>query len=110
MKAAASTPDKLPVPVLCRYRLKPGKELEFGELLRKHWPTLHDLGLVTDEPAALERATDQAGNTAFIERFRWKTPAAIGSAHESVEVMTLWEPMGALCEDMEFWHVEALGG
>jgi hypothetical protein len=24
--------------------------------------------------------------------------------------MQLWEPMGALCEDMEFWEVEALDG
>jgi len=94
-----------PIPILCRYRLKPGAESEFAELLQQHWPLLHRLGLVTEAPAKVQRAGDKAGNVAFIEEFAWKDAQAPQSAHESVDVMRHWEPMGALCEDMEFWEV-----
>lgn len=95
------------VDILCRYRLKPGKEEAFAELLARHWPTLKELDLATDEPARILRAGDHAGNVAFIEMFAWKTPDSSQTAHETPEVMRLWEPMGALCEDMEFWEVRA---
>ena len=97
-----------PVDTLCRYRVAPGKQKEFEDLLAGHWRTLHDAGLTTDEPARLLRAGDKAGNVAFIERFSWKTGQSAQTAHETPEVMRLWEPMGALCQDMEFWHVEAV--
>ncbi len=98
-----------PVPVLCRYRIKPGKQQEFEDLLTRHWQTLLDVGLVTNEPARLFRADDKAGNVAFVETFSWATEDAAQTAHETTEVMRIWEPMGALCEDMEFWHVRPLG-
>lgn len=94
------------IPVLCRYRLKPGKETEFLTLLRKHWPTLQEAGLVAPQPARIQRGQDQRGNIAYIETFAWKDHNAIGAAHQSASVMKLWEPMGAFCEDMEFWHVQ----
>ena len=97
-----------PVDTLCRYHVKPGKQQEFEDLLARHWHTLHDAGLATDEPARLFRADDKAGNLAFIEMFSWRSGESAQTAHETPEVMRLWEPMGALCQDMEFWHVEAL--
>ncbi len=97
-----------PIETLCRYHVKPGMEQEFAGLLANHWQTLHTAGLATDEPARVLRAQDQAGNVAFIEMFSWKTDDAIKTAHETPAIMQLWEPMGALCEDMEFWHVEAV--
>ena len=97
-----------PVDILCRYHVKPGKQQEFKDLLARHWHTLNDAGLATDEPARLFRAKDKAGNIAFIEMFSWKTGESAQTAHETPEVMRLWEPMGALCQDMEFWDVQAL--
>ena len=97
-----------PVPILCRYRVKPGKQKEFEDLLAGHWTTLHESGLATDDPARVFRAGDKAGNIAFIEMFSWRTAASAQTAHETPAVMRLWEPMGALCQDMEFWHVEAI--
>ncbi|MCZ6507289.1 MAG: hypothetical protein O7A04_04470 [Acidobacteria bacterium] len=102
------TPKDHPIQILCRYRLKPGKEQEFERLLKRHWQSLFELGLASDQPARLLRGSDKAGNVAYIERFAWKSESSIASAHESPEVMQLWEPMGALCEDMEFWEVSAL--
>lgn len=101
-------PDSAPVDVLCRYRVKPGKEREFQQLLAGHWKVLHTAGLSTDEPARLLRAADRAGNVAFVEQFSWKNGASAGMAHETAAVMKVWEPMGALCEDMEFWQVGAI--
>ena len=50
------------------------------------------------------RVSVGAGNVAFVETFAWKSDDAARTAHETPEVMRLWEPMGALCADMEFWH------
>ena len=97
-----------PVDILCRYRVKSGHESEFQALLVKHWKVLHDAGLATDEPARLLRAADKAGNVAYIEQFSWLTDSSAQTANETPAVMQMWEPMGALCEDMEFWVVEAL--
>ena len=94
-----------PVEVICRYRIKPGKQQEFEDILVRHWQTLHDVGLTTDDPAQLWRGGDMAGNVAFVEIFSWKNADSSQTAHETPEVMRLWEPMGSLCEDMEFWHV-----
>jgi hypothetical protein len=99
-----------PIPVLCRYRVKPGMEKEFAALLREHWPTLQGAGLVGGQPAKVLRGEDQAGNIAYIETFAWKDAASIGAAHQSAAVMKMWEPMGALCLDMEFWHVQEIAG
>ena len=99
-----------PVEMLCRYRVKSARDNEFQALLVKHWKVLHDAGLATDEPARLLRAADKAGNVAYIEQFSWLTEGSAQTAHETPAVMQLWEPMGTLCEDMEFWEVEAFDG
>ncbi len=36
---------------ICTYRVREGARSEFVELLRKHWPALHDAGLATETPA-----------------------------------------------------------
>lgn len=97
-----------PVPVMCRYRIKPGQAEAFREILVRHWSALHQLGLTTDEPAQLWSGGDMAGNVAFFESFAWKTGESSQTAHETPGVMQLWEPMGALCDDMEFWNVQPL--
>jgi hypothetical protein len=95
-----------PIRMLCTYRIKKGQEAAFLRLLEKHWPTLHGLGLATPEPAQVLRGHDKAGGTVFIEMFSWKDATAPQTAHNTPEVMAVWEPMGALAEDMNFWMVE----
>jgi len=45
------------------YRVKGGKEDEFIALLRRHWPTLRDLGLVEGRPSPVYRGTGESGGT-----------------------------------------------
>jgi hypothetical protein len=100
--------------VLCLYRVTPGREDEFTGLLRRHWPTLRSLDLVTDDRPQHYRGEEPGGGPLFVEIFRWKSEEASGLAHEHPEVMAIWEPMDKLTErrdgrpNMEFPHVQPL--
>lgn len=95
-----------PVRMLCIYRIKKGNEDEFLRLLDRHWPALDGVGLVTAEPAQVLRGQDKAGNVFFVEQFSWKDPNSPHVAHQTPEVMAVWEPMGALTEGMDFVQVQ----
>jgi hypothetical protein len=105
---------KAPVNI-CRYQVKPGKEAEMERLLAVHWPALHKAGLVTDEPARVYRGLPSekpggehgAGST-YIEIMAWKNEKSPEIAHQSPDVMAVWEPMGAICENMDFPSFEPL--
>ena len=103
------------VTVICHYRVKPGKEAEMEALLAKHWPALASVGLVTDEPAVVYRGLPSGKPGArhgaagsYVEIFSWKDENASGIAHQTPEVMAVWEPMGAICEQMDFPAFEKL--
>jgi hypothetical protein len=111
---ASMTAKQRPINV-CTYKVKPGKEAEMERLLAAHWPTLHRVGLVTDEKAVVYRGlpSGKPGDThgassTYLEIFSWKDEKASGVAHQSPEVMAVWEPMGALCEHMDFPSFERL--
>jgi hypothetical protein len=102
--------------VICNYRVAQGNETAFESLLHKHWPTLHRLGLVNEEPAEHYKGVEQDnGQPIYFEIFHW-LDGAVERAHEHPEVMAIWEPMDQLCEarggkpGMEFPHVERLHG
>jgi hypothetical protein len=107
----------MPATVICHYRVARGNEARFEELLRKHWPTLHGLGLVTDDPPQQFKGNEQDnGEPIYFEIFNWHDGAA-ARAHEHPAVMAIWEPMDQLCEsrggkkpNMEFPHVRSLNG
>ena len=101
--------DSEPVSVLCIYRVKDGKADEFRALLEKHWTTLASVGLVSEEPARWYVAESKQQKKCFIEMFQWKDAKASDTAHELPEVMAIWEPMGTLTDDMEFFDIERLG-
>lgn len=94
--------------MLCLYRVKPGKEEEFKPLLKRHWDTLRTAGLATDAPAELLLGSTKEGKLTFIEMFKWKDYNSAGLAHQSPDVMALWQPMGELVDDMEFLALRAL--
>ena len=100
--------DTNPVSVLVIYRPKEGTEAQFLPILERHWPALDRLGLVTDEPARFWRATGKNGRTSFVEMFSWKDESSSDVAHQTPEVMAIWEPMGAILEDLQILHVEPL--
>src|SRR5580700_701858 len=81
------------------YKVKKGKDAEFRQLLAKHWPTLDRLGLVTSEPAKIWRGENIRSaheGSSWVEMFSWKEETGSDVAHQSPEVMKIWEPMGPL--------------
>ena len=102
----------MPNKVICQYRVAPGNEEKFETLLTDHWPTLHRLGLVTDDRSQHYKGAEQDDDKPiYFEIFDW-LDGAVDRAHERPEVMAIWEPMDSLCEsrdglpNMEFPHVE----
>ncbi len=94
---------------ICQYRVKPGHEAEMERLLAAHWPALRDAGLATDEPATVFKGlpSPQPGGPHgadrwYIEMFRWTSPDGPRIAHETPSIMAVWEPMGAICEHLDF--------
>ncbi len=97
-----------PISMLCIYRVTPGKEDQFEEILGRHWPTLDKTGLVSAEPARIFKGSTKDGKKSFIEMFQWKDENAPNIAHQTPEVMAIWEPMGALADGMEFIQIESV--
>ena len=91
---------------VCKFTVKKGKETEFAKLVARHYPAMSKLGLTAKEPHRIFKGTDhKSGRTVFIELFPWKDEQAPEQAHRMPEVMAIWEPMGALCDAMEFPNV-----
>src|SRR5262245_44494207 len=99
-----------PVPTLVIYRPKKGKEAEMQSVVENPRPLLDRLGLITKEPARIWRATDKdrADVVYFVEIFSWKDPEAPNVAHQTPEVMAVWESMGAFLERLELARLEPL--
>jgi hypothetical protein len=104
-----------PLTNICRYKVKPGKAAEFEKLLALHWPALHQAGLVTNEPARAYRGLpsekprgEHGAENVYIEIMTWKNAKQPALAHQTPEVMAVWEPMGAVCEEMDFPDFELL--
>jgi hypothetical protein len=94
--------------MLVAYYPKAGQEEELLTLVRQHWPVLSKLGLVSDVASRVWRATDKRTGRRFIlELFEWRDDTASERAHQLPQVMQVWEPMGALLEDMQFTKLEA---
>jgi hypothetical protein len=101
--------------VICQYRVRPGAEEDFTQLLAHHVPTLRSLELVTDAPARCyigkERGID---GPLFVEIFEWVEGDAARRAHTHPEVSDIWERMELLCEErngrpaMDFPHFKPL--
>jgi hypothetical protein len=87
------------ITAFAHYRVKAGSEGEFSQVLARHWHTLHELELVTDEPARVYVGEEKRiPGPLFMEIFEWKDARAPERAHEHPAVSAIWERMGALCE------------
>ena len=95
--------------------VKPGKQAEMEKLLARHWPTLHAAELTTNEPAIVYRGLpsgkpgeEHDAHRTYVEILVWKDQNSPGLAHEMPEVMAVWNPMGAICDTMDFPAFERL--
>lgn len=98
-----------PVTNIVTYVPKQGKAAELLAVIKKHEPALRKVGLVTSEPFRLWKAYDiRKRREQFIEYFVWKDGNASDIAHQTPEVMAVWEPMGPLLEELTICEVEPL--
>jgi hypothetical protein len=91
------------------YKVKEGKDPEFLELLKLHWPALDAAGLVVGEPAQVWRGKNirsASAGTSWVEMFTWKDESSPQVAHQMPEVMRIWEPMTPLLEGMDIINME----
>jgi hypothetical protein len=99
---------------ICTYRVKPELEARFVSILRRHWQTLHMLGLVSDTPSQIYRGLDEAKEPVYVEILEWKDSDAAHRAELFPQVLALWAPIAECCESrrsrpsMEFPHFELL--
>jgi hypothetical protein len=84
--------------VICTYRVRADAEPAFRDLLGRHWPVLHGLGFVTDEPSAIYREID--AQPTYVEIFTW-VDGGYEQAREHPAVLAVWAPMDPLLEDRD---------
>ena len=95
-----------PVPMLVTYRAKRGHEDALLALVKRHWPVIAQLGLATATPAKIWKTTDRQGRVSFVEMFEWRDAKASDIAHQTPEVMAVWEPMSNVMENLDIATVE----
>jgi len=78
------------------YQVRPEAEQEFVGLLARNWPTLHDLGFVTDDPPTRLRSSQDP--PVYVEIMTWEA-AGMRPAHDHPDVIPIWEKMKALVEE-----------
>jgi len=109
----ATSTSKNPVNRLVIYRPKKGSFDALRAILVQHGPTLRRTGLITDEPVRLWVGTDlvRHGTTEpyFVESFQWRDGQAADIAHQTPEVMSVWETMGPHLEGMTLTTLEPVG-
>lgn len=98
-----------PVTMLVSYYPKKGREGELLALVQGHYPVLRKVGLASEMKPKIWQATDKrSGAKYFIEMFQWANAEASDLAHQTPEVMAVWEPMGNVLETMTLTAVEEI--
>ncbi|HEY1956525.1 MAG TPA: hypothetical protein VGH28_12965 [Polyangiaceae bacterium] len=98
-----------PVPTLVIYHPKKGKAAELRALVKKHEPALRSVGLVTSDPFRVWQAHDKRKDAdCFVELMTWRDAEASNLAHQTPEVMAVWETMGPVLEDMSILQLEEI--
>lgn len=106
-----ATDSKEPVNRLVIYRAKPGKLAELEAIVKRHGPVLRGLGLLSDDPVLVYRGTDlrkAADGPFLVEHFHWRDGGSSDIAHQTPEVMAVWETMGPLLDDMTLITLEPI--
>lgn len=102
---------KTPVKMHVTYHPKKGKEEELLALVKKHGPALKATGLLAgEEPVVYQATNKRTGERYFIETFSWRDDQASNIAHQTPEVMAVWEPMTPILEKLELAVIEELSG
>jgi hypothetical protein len=107
--ASARKRPARPGPIaLCTYVPRPGQGKALEKLVKQHYRLMRKLGMAAATPSTVWRARGKKGQVYFVELFHWASDEAVAHAHEHPGVARVWEPLGKLCADMSFPHVERL--
>jgi quinol monooxygenase YgiN len=110
--SSPSSPPSPPGPVnrLVIYRPKPGKLAELEAIVKQHGSVLRKVGLITDDPVRVYRGTDlrKPDGAFLVENFHWRDGSAADLAHQTPEVMAVWETMGPHLDDMMLITLDAV--
>lgn len=88
-----------PITSFAHYRVKPGREDQFLEIIERHAATLRDLELVTDRETEVYLGSEkEVEGPLIVEVFDWVDEDASARAHTHPQVSGIWESMGPLCE------------
>ena len=84
---------------VAHYRVKPGSEDEFLDIIDRHTSTLRELELVTDRETEVYIGFEKGVDGPYVvEVFDWVDEDASARAHTHPRVSEMWEAMGPLCE------------
>ncbi len=83
-----------PEVVIAMYRPKEGKLMELEALVKRHFSTLHEYGLTTEQKPFIARSSDGS----ILEVFEWTSKEAAEKAHDHPAVAKIWEAMALVCE------------
>jgi hypothetical protein len=111
MSQVSSSASTAPVHRLVIYRPKAGKLAELEAIVKQHGSVLRKVGLITDEPVQVHRGTDLRKPDAgpfLVESFHWRDGSAADIAHQTPEVMAVWETMGPHLDDMTLITLDAV--
>jgi hypothetical protein len=110
MSHPSSNPSKDPVHRLVIYHPKAGQLAALEAIVSRHGDVLRRVGLITDDPVRVYRGTDlrKPGGTFLVEQFLWRDGSASDVAHQTPEVMAVWETMGPHLDDMTLITLEPL--
>ena len=98
-----------PLKNLVTYVAKKGAEDQLLELVKKHEIALRKVGLVTDMPFKVWKAYNiRSGEHSIVEYFEWKDGKSSDVAHQTPEVMAVWEPMCPVLQDLRICEVELI--
>jgi hypothetical protein len=104
-------PQSSPVTMLVIYRPKKGQSAALQAIVEQHGPALAKLGLLK-EPVRVWKATDKRGHGAtepyFVELMQWRDGEASNIAHQTPEVMAVWETMGPLMEELTLTELDPI--
>jgi hypothetical protein len=85
-----------PETMLVTYRVRPGSEMEFEQVLAQAWTIYRKERLVHAWPHVIVRDKDGLGGTSFVEIFSWVDHEA--PDHPPKPVQDIWARMTSLCE------------
>lgn len=90
--------------VIAAFKPKPGMEDELKQVIAGRLPLLRRLGLATDRV----NITMRSANGTILDVSEWVDDAAIKRAHETPEVLELWERFDACCEYAKLESLEEI--